>query len=117
MLYVQGVTPQLLFGNDLNRNGILDPDEDDGTGALDMGWSAYLTIYSRELNVDSQGNPRIYVNDPNLQSLANQPDDNADFDENMASLHPGLPDVRRHERHRRRQRRPAAGRAVRHAGG
>ncbi len=64
------MTPQLLFGNDLNRNGVLDPDEDDGTGALDQGWLPYLTMYSRELNVDSQGNPRIWVNDPNLQSLA-----------------------------------------------
>jgi type II secretory pathway component PulK len=69
LLFVQGVTPELLFGNDRNRNGILDADEDDGSGTLDMGWSAYLTMYSRESNVDSQGNPRIYVNDPNLQSL------------------------------------------------
>src|SRR5262249_27263783 len=32
LLLVKGVTPQLLFGNDRNRNGILDPDEDDGSG-------------------------------------------------------------------------------------
>jgi type II secretory pathway component PulK len=70
LLLVRGVTPQLLFGNDRNRNGILDPDEDDGTGVLDQGWSAYLTVYSRELNVDSQGNPRIYVNDNDLNGLS-----------------------------------------------
>jgi type II secretory pathway component PulK len=69
LLLVRGVTPQLLLGNDRNRNGVLDPDEDDGTGTLDRGWSAYLTIYSRELNVDSTGQPRIYVNDQDLNEL------------------------------------------------
>ncbi len=85
LLFVQGVTPDLLFGNDKNRNGILDPDEDDGTGVLDMGWSAYLTMYSREENVDSQGNPRIYVNDPNLQSLQTYLT-NAGFDDSVTSF-------------------------------
>lgn len=70
LLLVKGVTPQLLFGNDINRNGILDPDEDDGTGTLDRGWAAYLTVYSREKNVDSQGNPRIYINSKDLNQLA-----------------------------------------------
>jgi type II secretory pathway component PulK len=70
LLLVKGVTPQLLFGNDFNRNGSLDPDENDGSGAVDRGWSAYLTISSRELNLDSQGNPRIYVNDSDLNNLA-----------------------------------------------
>lgn len=69
LLLVKGVTPQLLFGNDRNRNGILDPEEDDGSGVVDQGWSAYLTIYSRELNVDASGNPRIYVNDKDLDTL------------------------------------------------
>jgi type II secretory pathway component PulK len=69
LLYVRGVTPDLLFGNDRNRNGVLDPDEDDGSGQLNPGWAAYLTVYSREQNVDSTGQPRIYVNDPDLQSL------------------------------------------------
>jgi type II secretory pathway component PulK len=85
LLFVQGVTPQLLFGNDRNRNGILDPDEDDGSGALDMGWSAYLTSYSRESNVDSSGNPRIYINDPNLQSLQTYLT-NAGFDDTISSF-------------------------------
>jgi DNA uptake protein ComE-like DNA-binding protein len=69
LLLVKGVTPQLLLGNDRNRNGVLEPDEDDGTGTLDRGWLAYLTVYSREQNVDSQGNPRINVNDPDLNTL------------------------------------------------
>jgi type II secretory pathway component PulK len=71
LLLVKGVTPQLLFGNDRNRNGVLDPDENDGSGAVDRGWSAYLTVYSRERNIDADGNPRIYVNDSDLTTLYN----------------------------------------------
>jgi type II secretory pathway component PulK len=69
MLLIKGVTTQLFLGNDLNRNGILDPGEDDGTGVVSQGWSAYLTVYSRELNVASDGSPRIYINDNDLNSL------------------------------------------------
>jgi type II secretory pathway component PulK len=71
LLLVKGVTPQLLYGSDVNRNGIIDPDEDDSSG-LGLGWSAYLTVYSRERNVDSQGNARIYVNGSDLNSLYQQ---------------------------------------------
>jgi type II secretory pathway component PulK len=70
LLLVKGVTPQLLFGNDLNRNGVLDPGEDDGTGQANQGWSAYLTVYSREPNVDATGNPRVYLNDSDLNTLS-----------------------------------------------
>jgi type II secretory pathway component PulK len=70
MLLIQGVTPQLLLGNDRNRNGVLDPGEDTtGEGQSDPGWSAYLTVFSRESNVDSAGNPRVYLNDSNLSEL------------------------------------------------
>jgi hypothetical protein len=72
LLLVKGVTPELLYGEDFNRNGRLDPEEDDGAatlpmdnqdGKLDRGWSSMLTLYSRETNVDSKGRPRIFVND------------------------------------------------------
>jgi type II secretory pathway component PulK len=69
LLLVRGVTPQLLLGNDRNRNGQLDPGEDDGSGGLNPGWAAYLTVYSRELNLDSTGNQRIYINDGDLTTL------------------------------------------------
>lgn len=59
LLLVRGVTPQLLFGNDRNRNGIIDPDEDDGSDPTSqLGWSAYLTVFSREQDLDSTGQPR-----------------------------------------------------------
>jgi type II secretory pathway component PulK len=70
LLFVQGVTPQLLFGNDRNRNGVLDPGEDDGQGVVDQGWAAYLTVYSREPNVSNTGTPRVYLNDPDLNTLS-----------------------------------------------
>jgi type II secretory pathway component PulK len=67
LLLVRGVTPELLFGNDHNRNGILDKNEDTGSGYFDRGWSAYLTIYSREQDLDSQNNVRVYVNNSDVQ--------------------------------------------------
>ena len=70
LLYVKGVTPQFLFGTDYNRNWIQDPGEDGGTG-WNPGWAAYLTVYSREQNIDNSGNPRIYLNDTNLQNSYN----------------------------------------------
>jgi hypothetical protein len=69
LLLVRGVTPQLLYGNDRNRNGTLDSGEDDGSGAVDLGWSAYLTVYSREANVDSTNAGRVYLNDGSLSTL------------------------------------------------
>jgi type II secretory pathway component PulK len=72
LLGVRGVTPQLLFGGDKNRNGFLDSDEQDPSGnGNQLGWSAYLTIYSREQNIDSNGNPRIYLNNADLNALLN----------------------------------------------
>src|SRR5262245_16207105 len=68
LLLVKGVTPGLLFGTDRNRNGRLDPGEDDGQG-FNPGWAAYLTVYSRERNVDNDGNPRINLNGNDLATL------------------------------------------------
>jgi type II secretory pathway component PulK len=59
LLLVKGVTPQLLYGNDRNRNGVAD---DGASGSLDRGLSDYLTVYGRELNLDSTGVLREYVN-------------------------------------------------------
>lgn len=69
LLLVRGVTPDLLYGADLNRNGLLDGGESDSSGTLGVGWAAYLTVYSREPNVDSTGQKRANVNDSNLSTL------------------------------------------------
>lgn len=65
LLLVRGVTPLLLYGNDRNRNGRLDQGEEDGN-ELNQGWSAYLTCYGREVNADSQGNARIFLQDTDM---------------------------------------------------
>lgn len=64
LLLIRNLTPRLVLGNDRNRNGIAEPDENDFGGAIDPGLAGYLTIYSRERNLDSTGQPRIYINDP-----------------------------------------------------
>ncbi|MFM9960860.1 MAG: hypothetical protein ACKV2Q_06505 [Planctomycetaceae bacterium] len=78
LLLVRGVTPEYLYGEDFNRNGLLDPNENDGNaswppdnedGALQLGWSAYLTVYGREKNTRLDGTNRINVNDNNLADL------------------------------------------------
>ena len=77
LLLVRGVTPQLLFGADVNRNGALDPHETAGQGAnIDSeatspcGWSAYLTLYSLERNVRPDGTPRVYLNEKDGAKLS-----------------------------------------------
>lgn len=67
LLLVKGVSPDLLFGTDSNRNGVEDDNENDGSG-WSAGWAAYLTIYSREPNVDSEGNPRTFLNETDLKT-------------------------------------------------
>jgi type II secretory pathway component PulK len=84
LLLVQGVTPTLLFGNDKNRNGKLDPDEDDGFGGYNPGWAAYLTVYSRERNVAADGTARVNLNGTDLTQL--KTDLTAVTDEDIAYL-------------------------------
>lgn len=69
LLLVRGVTPELLFGNDTNRNGVLDAGDENNAGLFEPGWSAYLTIYSREQNLASDNLPRIYLNSSDVQKM------------------------------------------------
>ena len=81
LLLVRGVTPDLLYGEDANRNGLLDPNENDGSvswppdnadSTLQLGWSSYLTVFGREKNVQFDGTPRININNNNLADLFDQ---------------------------------------------
>ncbi len=73
LLLVKGVTPALLYGEDLNRNGILDPGEDiNGDGYFDRGWSAYLTVSSAERNLQQDGSSRVNINQQDLPGLYDQ---------------------------------------------
>jgi type II secretory pathway component PulK len=54
---VYGADLNLLAGDDLNRNGVLDPNEKSttGTGQLNSGLFEYTTVYTREPNFHSDG--------------------------------------------------------------
>ncbi|MEM9586894.1 MAG: type II secretion system protein GspK [Planctomycetota bacterium] len=74
LLLVRGVTPELLFGLDSNRNGVIDADEQQRTGqGIDtvgsLGWAAYLTVHGGEANRDGEGQIRIDVNGDDLETL------------------------------------------------
>ena len=73
LFLVKGATRQVVYGEDLNRNGVLDANENDGDasdppdnrdGKLDRGIAPYVTVYSVEPNTSSDGQPRININDP-----------------------------------------------------
>lgn len=65
LLLVRGFTPMELYGEDANRNGILDPNEDDGDaslppdnedGKLDLGIYPFVTVYSKQASAQDQQN-------------------------------------------------------------
>jgi len=69
LLLVKGVTAAVLYGEDVNRNGILDMNEDDGEdtfpfydngdGILNHGLAPFLTIWAREADVSLDNKPRV----------------------------------------------------------
>ncbi len=61
---VYGTSMDILAGDDVNRNGILDTNEKDegGNGQVDPGLFEYVTVYSREPNFHSDGSMRTNVN-------------------------------------------------------
>ncbi len=75
LLLVRDVFPTLLFGMDVNRNGLVDDSELQrfGGGGSEgfpiRGWSSLLTLHSKEQNVNPLGEPRIDLNMDDLQQL------------------------------------------------
>lgn len=74
LLLVRGVAPTLLFGADANRNGVIDPDEQQRFGVSietpgALGWAAYLTVHGAEGNKRRDGTPRVKVNQDDLELL------------------------------------------------
>ena len=68
LMYVKGMTPELLYGEDTNRNYRLDPNEDDGDatppadnadGKLDRGLADYFTVYSADPGVSDSGSAKV----------------------------------------------------------
>lgn len=78
LLLVKGLTPQILYGEDANLNGILDPNENDGDanfppdnadGKLDRGWYPYITVCAYDMNAALDGTRRININQASSSQL------------------------------------------------
>ena len=74
LLLVRGVTPSLMFGLDVNRNGVIDAAEQQ-SGSADinalssLGWAAYITVHGLESNRRRDGSARIHLNQADLEVL------------------------------------------------
>jgi type II secretory pathway component PulK len=65
LLLIKGFSAAILYGEDVNRNGILDENEDDGDesfpyydnadGVLNLGLAPYITVWSREAQAGGNG--------------------------------------------------------------
>ena len=71
VLLLKGASKELLYGEDANLNGYLDSNENDAdkgappdncNGKLNRGFFEYVTVYSKEPNVDKNGEKRININ-------------------------------------------------------
>lgn len=78
---VYGATLSLLFGEDTNLNGALDPNEDDGDaspphdnqdGLLQPGMLEYVTVFSSQPNTTRSGSPRLNITNVRTGSGLNQ---------------------------------------------
>ena len=79
MLLVKDASMEIVFGEDANRNGALDANEDDAEvsapsdnrdGRLDRGLFPFVTVYSTEPNTAAGGGRRINVNDSETGTLS-----------------------------------------------
>ncbi len=72
LLLIKGFASDIVFGEDMNRNGLLDANEDDGRkslpvdngdGVLDRGLYPYITVFSREPEVTDSDpyQPRVNI--------------------------------------------------------
>jgi type II secretory pathway component PulK len=68
---VYGATVDLLAGDDLNRNGVLDANEKSsgGSGEINYGLLEYSTVYTREPNFHSDGSSLTNVNTSSQQKI------------------------------------------------
>jgi DNA uptake protein ComE-like DNA-binding protein len=70
---VYGATLEVILGEDTNRNGLMDDNENDaeraaprdnGDGLLQPGILEYVTVYSRQPNTRANGSRRINITNP-----------------------------------------------------
>ncbi|MBM4017168.1 MAG: hypothetical protein FJ288_02390 [Planctomycetes bacterium] len=71
LLMIKGFNARAVYGEDANRSGLLDANEDDGDerfppddrdGHVNCGLRALATVVSKEPNVDKGGRPRTNIN-------------------------------------------------------
>jgi type II secretory pathway component PulK len=75
---VHGMDLEVLYGEDTNLNGVLDPNENDGhlslpddnrDGRLDRGILDYVTVFSREPGTREDGSSRLNIRTAERQTL------------------------------------------------
>jgi type II secretory pathway component PulK len=78
LLYIQGMLPEYVFGEDFNLNGRLEANEDNSdnswppdnqNGQLDPGLWSLCTVWSTDKNVDATGKARVNINTANATQL------------------------------------------------
>lgn len=70
LLLVKGINRDILYGNDLNVNGIQDANETVNADGYSRGLAAYLTVQSREQNINPDtGLALTYINGSDLSAL------------------------------------------------
>ncbi|RMF76139.1 MAG: hypothetical protein D6744_12590 [Planctomycetota bacterium] len=72
ILLIKGWSARLLYGEDVNRNGVLDENENDGEesfpyydnadGVLNHGIAPFVTVFGREPDTSLDNKPRINLN-------------------------------------------------------
>ncbi|MFQ5410979.1 MAG: hypothetical protein ACE5EC_01730 [Phycisphaerae bacterium] len=78
LLLVRGYSAWVVYGEDYNQNGLLDPNEDDddtsfppdnADGVLFRGIAPFLTVWSQEMNTAADNSPRINLKMQDLEKL------------------------------------------------
>jgi DNA uptake protein ComE-like DNA-binding protein len=78
ILQIKGFTPRRFFGEDANRDGNLQSNENDGNendppdnkdGKLDRGLLPFVTIYSYDKNVNEEGLKRLNINTASMDEI------------------------------------------------
>src|SRR2546429_9032450 len=78
---VYGAYLDILYGEDVNLNGVLDPNENDGdvsppsddqNGRLDPGILEYVSVYTHEPSTTTNGTARVNVGDLGNPAQASQ---------------------------------------------
>jgi competence ComEA-like helix-hairpin-helix protein len=82
VLLVFGLSREFFLGEDVNQNGLLDPEEndgvlsypsDDGDGVLDPGWAGLVTVNSSAREVNAYGERRINIQSASERRLSSVP--------------------------------------------